>query len=162
MINDRLEPALQTFLAVLKAGWDAVGNVAALKQTDPQEFRSDWAQANWEAIVEAGVSDGYVFLEPYGDGADCNQTGSRVWVPGAVATHAVVCMPLLGDSAVDRLIEKEVVFPQDGLVVDRFASLTAEGWHSEQAPFDHVLSFSSGQSEMLFRSKDLRFELRKV
>lgn len=48
----------------------------------------DWLQANWEIIVEAPLN---VFLEPYGDGADCNGASSRVWEPAKLPTHKLMC-----------------------------------------------------------------------
>ncbi len=157
-----LEPALRTFLEVLCSNWASIGALANLKQTDPEQFRADWAQANWEAIVEAAVSTGQVFVEPYGDGADCNAVGSRVWMPGVRSTHAVSCYPVVGRRAVDRLMGEEITFPDGGLLVDRFACPTEEGWYSERPPFDHVLTRSAGEREALFRLSEVGFTLRSV
>lgn len=157
-----LDLALGTFLDVLRSGWVSVGDLAALKGVAAEVLRADWAQANWEAIVEAAVSEGHLYIEPYGDGADCNSIGSRVWMPGAKSTHVVSCYPLAGISVVDRLLGQDVTFPGEGLPVDRFACLTDEGWYEERPPFDHVLTILPGGREALFLASDMRFALRPV
>jgi hypothetical protein len=157
-----LDLAIEAFLALLRAGWGNIKGLAAAMGKDPEEFLSDWAQANWEAVVEAAISPrGRTFIEPYGDGADCNPVGSRVWMAGVASTHAVHCVPRSGTSAWDYLMGEEVEFPQTSLLVDRFAIATADGWYAEQPPFDHVLTTFRGR-EALFRLSDVRFVLREV
>ncbi len=162
-LSGSLEPAIEAFLVVLRGGWKAIAAVSASRgDRGSSQFLADWAQANWEAIVEATVSStGLVFLEPYGDGADCNPVGSRVWMPDALPTHAVCCKPIVGLGACDWLSDEEVVFPDCGIAVDRFAALSSEGWWVEQAPFDHVLGSSDG-CERLFRLSDVRLVLSAV
>lgn len=61
----------------------------------------DWLQANWESVVEAAIaSERNIFLEVYGEGADCNGASSRVCFPSALATHQIVCIPK-GKAALD-------------------------------------------------------------
>lgn len=162
MSESSLDLALRTFREVLLCGWAGLGDLAEHKRAEPDQFRADWAQVNWEAIVEAAVSDGGVFLEPYGDGADCNSVGSRVWMPGVKSTHAVICHPSVGLSVRDRLTAEEVPFPEEGLLLDRFACVTSEGWWSEHPPFDHVLTLSREKGEALFRLTEVKFAVRRV
>ena len=56
---------------------------------------------------------------------------------------------------------EEAEFPLMGLLVDRFAAPTADGWYAELPPFDHVLTTFEGR-EALFRLSDVRFVLREV
>lgn len=162
MSDDSLHLALRVFRDVLCSGWAALDELAEQTKKPLDQLRADWAQANWESIVEVAVSDGRVFLEPYGDGADCNPVGSRVWMPDVTPNHAVICHPSAGVSAVDWLRSAEVRFPSEGLTFDRFASLTREGWWTETPPFDHVLTLSSESGERLFRMSEVRFTLRRI
>lgn len=154
--------AIEAFLVLLRSGWSNIKELAVAVGRAPEEHLSDWAQANWEAVVEAALSPcGGVFIEPYGDGADINSVGSRVWMPGTTSTHAIHCLPRLGASAWDGLTGRLAEFPQMGLFVDRFAAATASGWYAEEPPFDHVLTTCEGR-ENLFRLSDVRFLLREA
>ena len=158
----RLGVALQVFLRLLCAGWEGVEALAKSTLREPNEVLADWAQANWETIVEAAVSlDGAVFIEPYGEGADCNSVGSRVWMPGAASTHAVNCIPRSGNQVWNVLLEEYVRFPEEGYAVDRFATPREDGWYAECPPFDHVVTTASRQ-EGLFRLSDVSFVLRRL
>ncbi len=160
--DERINLALSVFLGMLRAGWEAVGDLAKSTQREPNEVLADWAQANWETIVEAAVSpDGKIFIEPYGDGADCNSVGSRVWMPGAVSTHVVNCVPRSGDQVWNVLLEEYMRAPEEGYAVDRFAAHREDGWYAECPPFDHVVTTASGQ-DALFRLSDVSFVLRRL
>lgn len=64
--------------------------MATLAHRGPTEFLAEWAQVNWEMVVEAVVArTDKVFIDPYGDGADCNGASSRIWMPDAASTHVV-------------------------------------------------------------------------
>lgn len=68
---------------------------------------NDWIQANWEILVESKLcvcAD--QFLAVYGDGADCNESSSRVWNPSSMPTHQLVCS--FTEDAVDQLSKKPV------------------------------------------------------
>jgi hypothetical protein len=158
----RLGLALDAFLRLLCAGWEAVEELAKRTQREPNEVLADWAQANWETIVEAAISlDGKVFIEPYGEGADCNSVGSRVWMPGVASTHVVNCTPRSGNQVWNVLMEEYVQFPEEGYAVDRFATPRKDGWYAECPPFDHVVTTASGQ-DALFRLSDVSFVLRRL
>ncbi len=159
-LDIRLSLALDTFLHLLRTGWNQVEFLAEQTQRSPGDVLADWAQANWEFVVEAAVSvNGRIFLEPYGDGADCNAIGSRVWMPGAASTHVVNCAPRQGDESIDMLSGNTIRFPERGFPVDRFAALRADGWFEETPPFEHVLVTALGQ-EALFPLSDLQFLLQ--
>lgn len=157
-----LDAAMEVFRTVLRTGWCQLTELAAVIGRDPHEVLSDWAQANWEAIVEVAIwsRDG-AFLEPYGEGADCNRGGSRVWMPEAVPTHAVCCVPRSGTALGDCLTGDEVEVPESGFVVDRFVTLTSNGWYAEEPPFDHVLTLPGGREAMV-RLSEVRFVACKL
>lgn len=160
-----LPVAIEIFLELLRAEWDNMSKLARLLQTANESFLADWAQGNWESVVEAAmasiVGPGQVFLEPYGDGADCNSVGSRVWMPGVSSTHVINCVPRAGLVAWDYLMNAELEFSPDGLPVDRFVTLTRQGWYSEEPPFEYVLAYTEGR-EVLVRASDVDFSLHEV
>ncbi|MDQ0448834.1 hypothetical protein [Methylobacterium aerolatum] len=51
----------------------------------------DWLQANWEVMVEARTEK---YILHYGEGADCNGTSCRVWLPEILPTHQIACRDL--------------------------------------------------------------------
>jgi hypothetical protein len=114
-----------------------------------------------EAAAAASHVPGRTFLEPYGDGADCNSVGSRVWMPGVESTHAIHCVPRIGSVVWDHLMQSEVEVPSAGLLFDRFAVRTDAGWYAERPPFDHILAFVDGR-EALFAAADIELILRKI
>jgi len=157
--NSLLDAAVGVFVQIICSDWWAVEGLAKTAHREPAEVLAEWAQANWETVVESSVSpDGKVFIEPYGEGADCNAVGSRVWMPGVASTHAVTCVPRSGDQALDVLVGEYLGFPEGGYPIDRFVALTDEGWYAERPPFDHVLISVSGK-DTVFRMSDLRFGL---
>lgn len=92
-----LDGALQAFVAVLRSGWLQVERTWSDRaDLERGQLMSDWAQANWETIVEARLSTTRpVYLDVYGDGADCNPMGSRVSLPDAVPTHELRCHSII-------------------------------------------------------------------
>ncbi len=159
--TERVGPAVDTFLHVLRACWTELGSLASRLEERQSEFLSDWMQATWESVVEASVASGSrTFIEPYGDGADCNTTGSRVWMPGVESTHAVCCVARQGGSVKDVLTGERVEL-NEGWPVDRFVSRTGDGWYREELPFDHVLVLADG-GEAVFDLNEVRFILRAL
>jgi hypothetical protein len=151
MSHERLNQAITAFHAVLVSSWGSVHQLAtSVPERDIDEFLADWAQATWEMTVEAAVSArSKVYLEPYGEGADCNPVGSRVWHPGVSSTHTIHCRPLKGVRLVDVLASEPTTTDRDSLVFDQFVTLTENGWFEAKPPFDHVLAFQ-GDREKLF------------
>ncbi|MBK9261551.1 MAG: hypothetical protein IPM54_17315 [Polyangiaceae bacterium] len=162
-LNTRLNQAIGVFLTVLRAGWHPMTALAQqMAGRDKEEVLADWAQANWEMIVEAAVAvNPQTFIEQYGEGAECNARGYRVWEPDAEPTHAVHCVLRDGNGICDVLLGEYVQFPDTGLQLDRFASRSANGWYLECPPFDHVLLRTGGR-DVLVPLKDVRFTLKKI
>lgn len=115
----------------------------------------DWLQANWEILVEAPwrerMSGG--FLEPYGDGADCNGASSRVWLPDAVPTHRIICTHKKIDQFHDVLTNETVSHSK--LNFDKLVNWGG-GLYEEEPPFDYLLT-EIESSIVVFSIKDVRF-----
>jgi hypothetical protein len=129
---------------------------------EADEILADWAQANWELLVEtyckevAGESK--VFLEPYGEGAECNSPSSRVWLPNATPTHRVVCRPVSGENMHDILTGSEVEATTGNVVFDQFAARTEQGWYEVAPPFDCALGYLD-EREVLIPIAQISFSL---
>ena len=160
--DDTLSRALDVFLTVLRMGWPAVATLAPpFDQGIAPTMLADWAQSNWEHIVEAAFApEDRIRLEIYGDGAD-NGVSSRIWEPEAIPTHAVHCKPRAGTVALDLIETEEIEFPEEGFMLDRFVARTNGGWYDEDAPFDHLLVSVPGR-EYMFRNDEMRFFLVEV
>lgn len=161
-----LDEVLRTFAKFLHASWDGACEVArSLEQLDPTEFMSDWVQANWELLVEtpfrelAGFGD--AFLEPYGEGAECNEASSRVWKPEALPTHRIVCLPREAAPLLDMLTNRAIEVTGRPLVFDHFAIESARGWHEEAPPFDCALAYHDDQ-EVLIRLDQISFVAEEI
>jgi hypothetical protein len=153
------------FSQFLSVGWPVTFETAGmLKQLDTNEFMSDWMQANWEILVEAPCKEllGFdVFLEPYGEGADCNTQSSRVYSPEAVATHRILCTPRKGNRIDDLLTKDSINNPDKAVIFDHFAIKSDTGWHKQAPPFDSVLGYYDGQ-EVLIQAEQLSFFVEKI
>jgi hypothetical protein len=118
--TESIDAVVRRFARLLAAAWSEVLDASRLSTTG--SFLQDWLQANWEIMVEASLEPG-VFLEVYGEGADCNERSSRVYRPDGTATHAVVCLPRLGaGTAQDILGGRHVAFTDAGLSMEAFVS----------------------------------------
>lgn len=157
-----LDDAMNAFLTVLRSSWSTVRNSLVESAGWNESVLSDWAQANWEMIVEAALSkDGNVALEPYGDGADCTGSGSRVWKPSAHPTHAVACRAH-GATVRDRLTDTVMIFPAAGLPVWEFVTVDEDtGWYRAMPPFDCAL-FDVDGNDVVVDLSDLSFTLQDV
>lgn len=155
-----LSEAIEAFLSVLRSSWSSVhrGLVEAAGWDD--SVLHDWAQANWEMIVEASLSrERSLTLEVYGDGADCNEGSSRVWRPERLPTHAVACRSTREDCLVrDQLTGLDLEIPGAGLQLYGFVSISEAGWYEASQPFDHALLFREGVA-LVVSLTDVRFVL---
>ncbi len=156
---ESLDEAIGAFLTVLRSSWATVRASLVESAGWDGSVLSDWAQANWEMIVEAALSRGdAVALEVYGDGADCNEGSSRVWKPSALPTHAVACLPR-ATAVKDQLTGQEVHFPPGGLPLSEFVTMAGgDGWYEVKPPFDSVLLVVGGE-DVVVRISGLSFSL---
>lgn len=165
-MNSSLDVVMRQFAQFLNASWDAASAVASMmEQVERTEFMSDWAQANWELLVEtpfrelSGFGEGY--LEPYEEGADCNDASSRVWRPDTLATHRVVCRVAEGVLVLDLLTGRSVDTTEVPVVFDHFAIKSKLGWYKQAPPFDCVLGYQDDQ-EVLIRIDQISFFAERI
>ena len=161
-----IDETVRGFARFLSGSWDeALRAAGVLKHFDTTGFMVDWAQANWELFVETPFRDsaqpGDVYLEPYGEGADCNDPSSRVWNPDALPTHRVVCLPTKPTGIVDLLAGREIDPVKGAVVFDHLASQSNTGWHEEAPPFDCVLGYQ-GDQEVLVRLEEVSLVTEEV
>ena len=142
-----IEKAISTFIQSLSANWISVQELEeASKQ---QGLLADWAQASWEAIVEASMpfETRPVRLVVYADGADCHPSSSRFSSCDELPTHEIRCGPL-DEMVVDRLSGRLLQKISDGYAFDRFVSFQ-DGWFFERPPFDHALIETDGRESVV-------------
>lgn len=152
---DRL---IRSFSRLLHLSWSEIEQASQHVQTG--SYLEDWLQANWEMFVEGALPPG-TFLEVYGDGADCNGASSRVYMPEAIPTHRIICLPKADDTkVVDRLGGGEIEFGPDGLSLDRLVAIE-ETKYAEEPPFDCVLICVDDAHPRAAHFDDLRFELSR-
>lgn len=135
-------------------------NLAKLNSRIDDELIDDWLQSNWEILVESQVCKaGREFLEVYGEGADCNASSSRVWLPDALPTHRVLVV-LEKDST--NLLTGSVIPKTDNevIVFDRFVSWDGEHY-SYDGPLNSLLADKSGE-ELLLPIEHTKFSVCPV
>jgi hypothetical protein len=156
-----LRDALLSFADFLRRNWEHLGmkgNAWSPGSVDGLWY--DWAQANWELLLESVLQERIgkrdVYLEPYGNGADCNDRSSRVWKPEAIPTHRLLCRPRDGQTLGDLLTRQSVDTSCKDVVFDQFASKTVDGWYRVGPPFDCVLGHL-GEQEVLVPCAEVCF-----
>ena len=138
-----MSTAISAFIDTLNAAWHGMDRLQS--ELEQQGLIDDWAQANWESIVEASLSSGAqpVHLVVYGNGADIHGASSRFSFPDDRVTHEVRCRPVTGD-VVDHLSGVPLVDNPDGYGLDRFVSWDGQ-WYVEAPPFDCALVTMAGE-----------------
>ena len=129
---------LDRFAHFLDTSWPAMQ--PAFDDDKTSTLQIDWLQENWELIVEGGLLPIRVTLRPYGDGADCNGTSSRILYPERAETHRIVLEAKQGSTLFDHLGKSTIEATKRAIVFDRFVSLSADGWYHERPPFTHILA----------------------
>lgn len=143
------------FARLLSVCWIEVTTTAKTSSTG--SYLQDWLQANWEMFVEAALPPG-TFLEPYGEGADCNEQSSRVYRPEALPSHVIVCRPRSTKTEiVDLLAGTAVPVDSAGLPLEEFVTM-AGTWYERCPPFDCVL-VEDAVGPRVFRIEDVEFAL---
>lgn len=154
-----IDALIRGFARLLAASWPEI--TSAAKDTTTGSYVQDWQQANWEMFVEGALPGGGVFLEVYGEGADCNDGSSRVYRPAARATHAVVCRERVGAlQPVDLLSKRRVAIGGMGYRIEEFATMS-ESWYVVSAPFDCVVVQTPG-GPSVFSLDDIAFDLSAI
>ncbi|OAJ93108.1 hypothetical protein [Vibrio bivalvicida] len=107
-----------------------------------EEYFDDWAQANWELLVERVVCRYDEFLVSYGNGSDYeSMLHDRVFFHNAEPTHKVVCSSK--NEIVDYL-SGEIVELSD-YEFECFVS-AHDKIYSITPPFEHILLSKYGES----------------
>lgn len=123
-------------------------------------IQDDWLQANWEFLVEYGLGVG-IFLEVYGNGADCYGASSRITYNTALPTHFITCKSNSESPLTDLLSKNELLNEDTNLILDRLVAMTDDGWYAELSPFDKVLC-RLGDDEVILNLDELEFSLSKI
>ncbi|PKM14433.1 MAG: hypothetical protein CVV12_14025 [Gammaproteobacteria bacterium HGW-Gammaproteobacteria-2] len=149
-----LDDVILRFARFLTASWGVAYEAAGtMKQVERAEFMSDWTQANWELLVETPFRElagfGKSFLESYGEGADCNEKSSRVWLPEVKPTHRIACRPRKISYIHDMLSGNVIDVSSRTVVFNHFANKSVHGWYEQAPPFDHVLGYYNDQEVLL-------------
>jgi len=158
-----LNDTVLNFRAFLSAGFATWHRSAVVALDKDRGFLDeafyDWAQANWELIVERALCDRNEFLDIYAAGSDYEcQLYSRVFFHDAMPTHEVFCEPADGTTVVDILTGK--TFQPSACRFDRFVA-KVDGWYEDQPPFDHVL-LEDEDMQYLAAASAVTFGLRTI
>ncbi|RYV02053.1 hypothetical protein SOPP22_10780 [Shewanella sp. OPT22] len=143
MNNDLLNSCIDSFISLLNVNFDMVNkSYEALKVESEKsdsflvpfsDFFDDWAQANWELLVERVVCTPNESLVIYGSGSDYEAAAhSRVFFQKAQATHEIVCH---SSKAIDWVSEKEIDLSK--FEFEGFVSVSGESF-DVSPPFDHI------------------------
>jgi hypothetical protein len=154
----KVDQIIENFRKFLEDSWPSV---EPLMSSSPrgENLISDWLQANWELLVEDLIlPDADRFLEVYGDGADCNGSSSRVWLPDALPTHRVYCVSKSGHHVKDLISDTNIEI-QD-LTFNSFVS-----WDGKQyairPPFDCIL-LENRTDVFIVCSEEISFRIEEI
>lgn len=146
---------IKEFSNFLNLSWPLVQD--SFQGEDGEDVRDDWLQANWELLVERGLGV-RIFLDAYGNGADCYGASSRVTFNTELPTHSIVCKSGNGKPLKDLLSKNEIGNSSSVLVFDRLVTMTDNGWYAEITPFDKALCLLN-DDEVILNLDGLEFSL---
>lgn len=121
----------------------------------------DWAQAQWELLVERTVLDQGEFLDLCGSGSDYEtELHSRVFFHDATPTHEVGVASASGRQTTDVL--SGAAFDPSTMQFEQLVAYRAD-WYESEPPFDHVLLVTDSDGlERVAPLADVRFCLRRL
>jgi hypothetical protein len=160
-----VDAAIRNFRECLVAGYPAwrKAAAAALEQNRGylDEAFDDWAQSQWELLVERVVLGPEDFLEVYGSGSDYEmQIYSRVFFYEAQPTYDIF-VESTRDGCEQDLLSGSGLDPSR-LQFDRFVSYR-DGHYEDSPPFDYVLLVTrKGNEPHLVRLSGVRFSMRRL
>jgi hypothetical protein len=146
---------IRNFSNFLNLSWTLVQDT--FEGEDEQDVKDDWFQVNWELLVERDLGV-QVFLEVYGNGADCYGASSRVTFNEELPTHSIICKSNSDRPLKDLLGRKKLLNDSSDLVFDRLVTMTGDGWYAETLPFDKVLCLLEND-EVILNLDELEFSL---
>jgi hypothetical protein len=149
MNNELLNSCIDNFIGFLRVNFDLIEKSYEAHKLEAElndyflisfsDYFDDWAQANWELLVERVVCSSKESIEIYGSGSDYEAAAhNRVFFQKAQATHDVVCS---SSCAIDWISKAEIDL--SNFQFDCFVSISGE-WFQELPPFDHVLLTEKG------------------
>lgn len=149
MNNDLLNSCIENFVGFLKVNFNLIEKSYATHKLKAEQnnyflvsfsdYFDDWAQANWELLVERVVCSSQESVEIYGSGSDYEAaTHSRVFFQKTQATHEIVCN---SSRAIDWIPKTEIDL--SNFEFDSFVSISGQ-WFQELLPFDHILFTEKG------------------
>ncbi|WP_404389399.1 hypothetical protein [Pseudoalteromonas phenolica] len=146
-INQELLPlAIENFRSILNSGFSSIlaSYESYAKEADSRDrdfavcfddYFHDWAQSNWELIVERTVCSNESSLVIYGCGSDYEAAAhSRVFFHSIAPTHEITCNK--GQLVTDLFTSEGVdllKYDFEGFVSFR------DGIYDLSPPFDHIL-----------------------
>ena len=150
---------LVLFAELLSSSWLPV--TKAEQDFNIAECFADFAQANWELLVEGALVGQVAALQVYGDGADSNGASSRILFPNRLPSHRLI---LASDvtSFWDAMSQKDVKTANRKFEFDRLGSFTETGWFTEKPPFDFVNLTSNSDGEFAIALADFEPALEPV
>jgi hypothetical protein len=127
-----------------------------------EDFFHDWAQSNWELLVERLVCEPQESLVVYGAGSDYEaDKHSRVFFHASKPTHEIACVAK--DQSIDW-ITGEVV-DLSNFEFDGFVSINGE-WFGIQAPFDNVLfsekNVTGNYQQVVIPLEQVKWQINKI
>ena len=149
----------KAFLVAGYANWLRSAQAAVARNNGfIDEAFCDWAQANWELLVERALCGTGQYLDIYASGSDYEmQLHSRVFFREAKPTHAIRCELMAGASAIDLLSDREI--QPSTCSFDRFVARNGT-WYEDEPPFDYVM-LDSDDTQHVLPVSSVRFVLQE-
>jgi hypothetical protein len=143
--------AVMNFRAFLSSGYECwLRSAQAALKLDRgfiAESFDDWAQANWELLVERPLCVTGEYLDIYGSGSDYEAAAySRVFFHEGLPTHEIICEAVNGKPVQDLLSNESTIPAQCRF--ERFVS-RFNGWFDDKPPFDHVLLLKDNKQHLV-------------
>jgi hypothetical protein len=161
---DNLIRGFASFLANSYGSWKATAEMTLNHDKGYlDESFDDWAQANWELLVERPLLGTQEYLEIYGSGSDYEMAlHSRVFFHDAIATHRVALSVVGSDDLLDVLNDRRI-----GLADFHFERFVAmkDGFYHDVPPFDHVLLLHNERNfddAAVIHQNQFRFDVKRI
>lgn len=147
---------VRLFAKFIEDNWRCVEDLLKLSG-NKTSILSDWMQSNWEILVENLLCHTNEYLDIYGDGADCNEKSSRVFMPTALPTHEIYCQGKEPDKKIKDFLSQELIEIKDK-TFNRFISWDGKRY-SDAPPLKYVL-LENDDDEFIVALEDVKFNIR--
>ncbi len=137
---------INSFRQFLNVSWSTLPDLLKDRQKSWDAI-DDWYQTNWETIVETQINivrqeNEMVVLEIFGNGADCNGSSSRVFLPESLPTHCIKV--------------------NDRYRFNSFGTKYETGWFEITYPFDFIKVLDEDEIEIILSAENAKFSLEKM